>query len=296
MLAAVESLHVQRANRRFVKDSMRAPLLTREREMELARRWREGDDVEALHELIMAYSRLVIRAASHYRKYGLPMSDLVQEGLLGLMLAAARFDPAREARFSTYASWWMRSAMQDFILRNWSVVRTGTTAAQKALFFNLRRLRARIEGDPDGPLSPEARRRIAEQLNVAVDDVVGMELRIASNDQSLNTQISDEGDDEWQDMLVDPAPSPEELVLEARDAATRRRWLATALSELSTRERQVIGARRLSDEALTLHALGQRLGISKERVRQIEHRALRKLRQSILRQSGALAEVERAAA
>ena len=285
-MAAVESFEVQRANRRFIRVSMRAPLLSRDHEMALARRWRDDGDIDALHELVSAYARLVIRAASYYRKYGLPVGDLVQEGLVGLMMAAARFEPDREARFSTYAVWWIRSAMQDFVLRNWSLVRTGTTAAQKSLFFNLRRLRARIEGDPDGPLTPEARRYVAEELRVAVRDVESMETRLFARDQSLNAPVGDVGDVEWQDMLVDPRPSPEEAVVGKRDAEIRAQWLAVALDELSVREREIIAERRLNDAAVTLDELGRRLGISKERVRQIEHRALGKIKQSIVRQSG----------
>ncbi|MFQ5957819.1 MAG: RNA polymerase factor sigma-32 [Alphaproteobacteria bacterium] len=286
-MAAVESFEVRRANRRFIRESMRVPLLSRAHEMSLARRWRDDGDVEALHELVTAYVRIVIRAASYYRRYGLPMGDLIQEGIVGLMMAAARFDPDREARFSTYAGWWVRSAMQDFILRNWSIVRTGTTAAQKTLFFNLRRLRARIEGDPDGPLTSAARNLIADELEVAAGDVAMMEGRLAGGDQSLNARVSDVDDDEWQDLLVDSGPSPEELAADTRDAATRSRWLAAALAELSARERKIIAARRLRDDAVTLERLGRKFGISKERVRQIEHRALDKIKRSIIRQSGA---------
>ncbi len=287
-MTVTESVESQRASRRFIKASMRAPLLTREREGRLARRWRDGGDVEALHELVLAHARLVIRPAAYYRRFGAPMSDLVQEGTVGLMRAAARFDPDREARFSTYAAWWVRSAMQDFILRNWSLVRTGTTAAQKALFFNLRRLRARIEAPSERPLSDRARRVIADQLNVRVDDVELMEMRLAARDQSLNAPTSDEGDDDWQDLLSDPGPSPEAEALEAQEARVRSRWLAAALDELPERERMIIVARRLRDDAVTLEALGRRFGISKERVRQIEQRALEKIRLSIAHQSGGL--------
>ena len=202
MAAVAESFEVQRANRRFIKHSFRAPMLERDHEMALARRWRDDDDVDAMHELVIAYSRLVISAAARYRGYGLAMGDLMQEGLVGLMIAAERFDPDRGVRFSTYAGWWLRSTMQDFILRNWSVVRTGTTVAQKTLFFNLRRLRARLEDDVDGRLSDVARKRIASELRVGVTDVEQMEMRLAANDHSLNLRVSLEGDDEWQDLLV----------------------------------------------------------------------------------------------
>ena len=218
------------------------------------------------------------------------MGDLMQEGLVGLMIAAERFDPDRGVRFSTYAGWWLRSSMQDFILRNWSVVRTGTTAAQKTLFFNLRRLRARLGDDVDGRLSDAARIRIASELRVGVSDVEQMEMRLAANDHSLNLPVGAEGDDEWQDLLVDDAPSPEDNAVASHDATAHGRWLAVALAELSARERKIIRARRLSDDAETLVTIGRRLGISKERVRQIEQRALAKLKASILRQSGAAAD------
>ena len=273
MSAVAESFEAQRANRRFIKQSFRTPMLERDHEMTLARRWRDDDDVDAMHELVIAYSRLVIGAAARYRGYGLAMGDLMQEGLVGLMIAAERFDPDRGVRFSTYAGWWLRSSMQDFILRNWSVVRTGTTSAQKTLFFNLRRLRARLGDDVDGRLSDAARIRIASELRVGVSDVEQMEMRLAANDHSLNLPVGAEGDGEWQDLLVDDAPSPEDN--------------AVALAELSARERKIIRARRLSDDAETLVTIGRRLGISKERVRQIEQRALAKLKVSILRQSGA---------
>jgi len=268
----------------FIRGSMSTALLSREREQDLARRWRDEGCEESLHELVQAYMRLVISTASRFRNYGLPMSDLVQEGAVGLMQAAARFEPEREVRFSTYAAWWIRSAMQDYILRNWSVVRTGTTAAQKALFFNLRRLRARIE-DGGGTLDDRGRALIAEELSVNLADVEAMEMRLASADQSLNAPIGAEGEDQWQDFLADQRPTPEENVTRVRDGRTRSVWLAQALGELSTREQIIIKERRLSDDGRTLEQLGQKLGISKERVRQIEHRALEKLKSSVLQRS-----------
>ena len=285
-MTVVESHQVQRASRRFIKASLRAPLLGREDERALARRWRDNGDVEALHQLISAHTRLVIRPAMRYRRYGVAVGDLVQEGAVGLMLAAARFDPERGTRFSTSASWWVRSAMQDFVLRNWSLVRTGTTAAQKALFFNFRRLRARIDESHDARLSPGARQSIADELRVPLADVEMMEQRLAAGDRSLNAPSSAEGDEEWQDLLPDTGPTPEAIVAEQRDAETRAGWLATALDELLPRERRIIAARRLGEECVTLEALGRKLGVSKERVRQLEQRAMKKLRRSIASQSG----------
>src|SRR5690606_32231561 len=187
-MALSETLDLRRGSQRFMREAMRAPLLAADRERELARRWREENDQRALHELITAYLRLVVAMAARFRHYGLPMSDLVQEGAVGLLQAAARFEPEREVRFSTYAAWWIRSAMQDYILRNWSVVRTGTTAAQKALFFNLRRLRAKIE-DGGGALDERGRALIAQELSVNLADVEAMEIRLSGADQSLNAPI-----------------------------------------------------------------------------------------------------------
>lgn len=274
-----------KVDREFIREAMNAALLSRDRELMLARLWRQHGDEVALHELVLAYMRLVISTASRFRNYGLPMADLVQEGATGLMQAAARFEPEREVRFSTYAAWWIRSAMQDYILRNWSVVRTGTTAAQKALFFNLRRLRAKIDDGSGGPLDDAGRQFIAQELSVNVGDVEAMEMRLSGGDQSLNATISPTGEDEWQDFLADERPTPEETVMFARDSRTRSIWLGQALAELSDREQTIIKERRLRDEARTLEDLGRDLGISKERVRQIEHRALEKLKSSLQQRS-----------
>ncbi len=284
MPAMSETADTARANRRLIRESMAAPLLERGHERELAIRWREQRDEKALHELVQSYMRLVISTASRFKNYGLPTADLVQEGVVGLMQAAARFEPERDVRFSTYAAWWIRSAMQDYILRNWSVVRTGTTAAQKSLFFNLRRLRAKIEDGTGGRLDDVGRARIAEQLGVSRADVEDMEMRLSGADQSLNAAISADGEDAWQDFLADDRPTPEESVAEFRDSRRRSAWLASSLAELSERERTIIRERRLREEGSTLEELGVRLGISKERVRQIEHRALMKLKAALLRQ------------
>jgi len=275
-----------KANRQFIRESMSTALLSRERELSLAREWRDHGNEAALHELVLAYMRLVISTAARFRNYGLPMGDLVQEGAVGLMQAASRFEPERDVRFSTYAAWWIRSAMQDYILRNWSVVRTGTTAAQKALFFNLRRLRAKIDDGSGRPLDAAGRAYIAGELSVGVDDVEAMEMRLSGTDQSLNATISPAGEDEWQDFLTDQRPSPEETVTLAHDNRTRSIWLAQALAELTEREQTIIKERRLRDDGRTLEELGRVLGISKERVRQIEHRALEKLKTSLMQRSG----------
>lgn len=277
-----ESPEAQRARSRFVRRSMNAPLLTREREFALARAWRDDKDMAALHELVSSYTRLVISVASRYRHYGLPVSDLAQEGAVGLMQAATRFDPEREVRFSTYASWWIRSAMQDYVLRNWSIVRTGTTAAQKSLFFNFRRLRARIEDSSGRPLDGQGRERIAEILSVKLGEVESMEQRLGGPDQSLNATYGEEGDEEYVDFLSDDRPDPESLIMDDRDGLTRTRWIDEAMDGLSEREQIIIRRRRLVEDGATLEELGGVLGVSKERVRQLENRALAKMRDSIL--------------
>jgi len=280
-MATYDDPETQAANTRFVRKTMREPLLSRELEYELANNWRDKGDEKSLHRLINAYARLAVSIAGRFRNYGLPFGDLVQEGMVGLMQAAERFEPAREVRFSTYASWWIRSAIQDFILRNWSIVRTGTTSAQKSLFFNFRRLRARIEGASPDMTKEMTRAQIATELKVKMRDVESMEARLNGGDQSLNVTVGADSDDQWLDLLPDDRSSPEQVVTGLKDAETRSRWLEAALGELSDREQKIIRERRLVDEGATLEQLGRALGVSKERVRQLEQRALGKLRQHI---------------
>ncbi|MBS4047837.1 MAG: RNA polymerase factor sigma-32 [Alphaproteobacteria bacterium] len=274
------------ADRAFVRQAMRLPLLSPEDEAQLARRWRETQDQTALHQLVSPHLRLVISTAVRFRHYGLPVSDLIQEGNLGLMQAAARFEPAREVRFATYATWWIRAAIQDYVLRNWSIVRTGTTAAHKSLFFNLRRLRARIEGKAGNGgserLTPEGRSELARQLKVTDADVMHMEGRLNAGDRSLNVRLSEDADSEWQDLLVDDRPDPEAILMQQRDGGLKRRWLGRALADLPERERRVLQARFFSgDQAITLERIGLHMGISKERVRQLEAQALSRLRKRL---------------
>jgi len=269
----------------YIRYTMQQPLLEREHEVELATKWRNEGDDRAMHELVMAYARIVVSAASRYRYYGLSNGDLIQEGNIGLMQAAKRFDPDRGVRFSTYAAWWIRASIQDHILRNWSIVRTGTTAAHKSLFFKLRRLRARIGEADGGPLSHEGRQKIAETIGVTVADVTVMEQRLSGADGSLNAAVSQESESEAQDFLADDRPNPEQVVIELHDGEVLSRWLNDALSELSPRERLIIMKRRLQDDGATLEQLGGVLGVSKERVRQLEHRALKKLKISLEEQS-----------
>jgi RNA polymerase sigma-32 factor len=283
-MTSFDDAQTRRSDIAFVRKAMTIPTLTREHEFELARRWREHGDPAAMHEIVSAYTRLVIAIAARFRFYGLPAGDLVQEGNLGLMLAVARFEPEREVRFSTYATWWIRSQIQDYILRNWSIVRTGTTTAQKSLFFNLRQLRARIaDSDRGARLSVEGRAKIARMLGVSESDVADMEGRLSGQDRSLNVPIGEEGDDEWLDLLVDERPNPEDSAAALDDRRVRHKSLFEALNELPLRERRIIAERRLRDEAATLETLGRELGVSKERVRQLEARALDRLRDAMLR-------------
>lgn len=282
-MAHIDDPETQKANLDYIQTTMNAPLLEKDHELELARRWSEEEDEKALHELIESYTRLVVSMASKFRNYGLPMGDLIQEGNVGLMQAAGRFDYKRDLRFSTYASWWIRSSIQDYVLRNWSIVRTGTTAAQKSLFFNLRRLRAQIEGkNEEEGLNREGREKIAKELKVRLKDVHDMEGRLSGNDHSLNARIGDDADgDEWQNFLSDERPTPEDIVLGMKDSQTRSAWLKEALSKLTDREQTIIKERHLGYETVTLETLGKELGVSKERVRQLEQRAMGKLKTSM---------------
>ena len=281
-MAYSDDKQTHKSNLDYIRNAMNEPMLEKEHELDLARRWKDNQDEAALHELIRSYTRLVIAAAAKFKHYGLPMGDLIQEGNIGLMQAAERFEPERELRFSTYASWWIRSAIQDYILRNWSIVRTGTTSAQKSLFFNLRRLRARIERNSgfDG-LDDAGRETIAGQLGVKVKDVEDMEARMNGGDSSLNVVISEDGNEEFQNFLADDRANPEENVIGFYDAKTRSDWLNDALSKLSDREQKIIRDRHLQYETVTLEELGKELGISKERVRQLEARAMEKLKDTL---------------
>ncbi len=275
----------------FVRAAMNAPFLEREEERQLAVQWRERQDQAALHQLTSAHMRLVIAIASRFRNYGLPMSDLIQEGHVGLLEAAARFEPDRDVRFSTYATWWIRASIQDYILRNWSIVRGGTSSAQKALFFNLRRLRAKLTRGGEERMADEVYAEIAEAIGVSHKDVMTMDVRLSGHDASLNAPVAEteSGAAERQDFLVDEAPLPDETVSEVIDAERRARWLRGALSCLNERELRILKARRLAEEQATLESLGERLGISKERVRQIESRALEKLRRALIEGSPQMA-------
>lgn len=264
---------------------MRAPYLERDEEHALAIRWKKHEDQDALHRITTAHMRLVISMASKFRHFGLPMVDLIQEGHVGLLEAAARFEPEREVRFSTYATWWIRASIQDYVLRNWSIVRGGTSSAQKSLFFNLRRLRARLSQEQNALSGDEVYRQIAAALNVPESDVAMMDSRLSGPDTSLNAPLVDEGagSSDRMDFLVSDDPLPDEVVGETIDDERRMTWLNSALDVLNPRELKIIRERRLRDEGATLESLGATLGISKERVRQIESRALQKLREALVK-------------
>jgi RNA polymerase sigma-32 factor len=277
------------------RSAMAAEMLDAETELHLARRWRDHEDVEALHRLVNAYMRLAIAMAAKYRRYGAPMSDLTQEAGVGLMKAAARFDPDRGVRFSTYAVWWIKASIQDYVMRNWSLVRTGSTSSQKALFFNFRRVRAKLEREDgvatDGRSAHDLRSRIAAEVGVPLRDVEMMEARLSGSDFSLNALQSGEDGREWVETLEDEGPQADEIVIRRRDLGRVRVWLLEALQALTARERLIIRARKLDDEPRTLESLGEELGLSKERVRQLEVQALKKLRRSLESQAGPAAEL-----
>ncbi|MEM6680029.1 MAG: RNA polymerase factor sigma-32, partial [Pseudomonadota bacterium] len=233
------------------RQAMSAELLDAETELDLARRWRDHKDEAALHRLVTAYLRLAISMASKYRRYGAPMTDLIQEAGVGLMKAASKFDPDRGVRFSTYAVWWIKASIQDYVMRNWSLVRTGSTSSQKALFFNMRRVRAKLESERDAagipPNAAELQREIAEELGVPLRDVEMMEARLAGSDFSLNAQQAGEDGREWVETLEDDGPQAAETVGRERDIDTARGWLSDAFKALTEREKMIIAARKLSD-------------------------------------------------
>lgn len=277
--------------RQFVRAAIEAPYLERDEEHELALRFRANGDRAALEKLTRSHMRLAIAVAARFKHFGLPMADLIQEAHVGLLEAAQRFEPDRQVRFSTYAMWWIRAALQDYVLRNWSIVRGGTSSTQKALFFNLRRLRAKLsQGQAPMPAATMFA-EIAEAVGVPVADVEALNARLAANDMSLNAPLSDtEGTSaDRQDFLVCDRPLQDELVEAEIDSERRLRWLNEAMSVLTDREASILRERRLKDGGATLESLGERLGISKERVRQIETRALEKLKQALLARAPGLA-------
>lgn len=270
--------------RNMMRSAMKAPYLERQDEHSLALRWKDKQDSVAMHQIAVAHMRLVISIAGRFKHFKLPLGDLVQEGYVGLLEAAARFDPNREVRFSTYATWWIRASIQDYILRNWSIVRGGTSSAQKALFFNLRRLRTKLANDDSSLTKQDIYRNISEKLGVSVADVEVMDFRFSATDNSLSAPMigDDENSGSKMDTLIDERPLQDTVVEDEIDGERRSQWLHNALQILNERELQIIRHRRLNDEGATLEALGEEMGISKERVRQIEARAMEKLRHTLL--------------
>lgn len=265
----------------YLQDARKYQYLTPEQELDLAVRWHDHQDPAALDKLVGSHLRLVVKMARGYLGYGLPLSDLVAEGNVGVMQAAQKFDPAKGFRFATYASWWVRAAIQEYVLHNWSLVKIGTTAGQKKLFFSLRRLKARMQELESGDLSPEAVESIATELNVSKAEVVEMNRRLG-NDRSLNVGLSEEGDAEWQDLLADERPDQETTLADSEERRRRQQFLKLGLGVLDDRERQILVARRLRDEPLTLEELSQTFHVSRERVRQLEVRAFEKLQKAVI--------------
>ncbi|WP_297371512.1 RNA polymerase sigma factor RpoH [Acidocella sp.] len=266
---------------KYMQEIRRYPMLAHEEEEKLARAWRDQGDQEAAHRLVNSHLRLVAKIAMGYRGYGLPVAELIAEGNVGMMQAVKRFDPDRGFRLSTYAMWWIRAAIQEYILHSWSLVKMGTTAAQKKLFFNLRRLKGQMQAIEDGDLAPEQVARIAHLLDVGETDVVQMNRRLSGADSSLNAPIKLDGEGEWQDWLVDDADSQETEIAEREELSGRRALLAGALKTLTERERHILTERRLKDEPTTLEDLSKGYNISRERVRQIEVRAFEKLQKAM---------------
>lgn len=269
---------------RYLQDIRKFPMLAPEEELSLARRWKDQGDERAAHKLVTSHLRLVAKIAMGYRGYGLPVGELISEGNVGMMQAVKRFDPERGFRLATYAMWWIRAAIQEYILHSWSLVKMGTTAAQKKLFFNLRRLKAQMSALEEGDLKDEQVAKIAHALQVPEQDVVSMNRRLASPDHSLNAPVRADSEGEWQDWLVDDGESQEEELAEREDMTNRRDLLAGALKTLNERERHILIERRLKEEPTTLEELSQQYNISRERVRQIEVRAFEKLQKSMKQQ------------
>src|SRR5689334_12105107 len=269
---------------RYLSEIRKFPMLGKDEEFMLAKAWQEHEDSEAAHRLVTSHLRLVAKIAMGYRGYGLPIGEVISEGNVGLMQAVKKFDPDKGFRLATYAMWWIRAAIQEYILHSWSLVKMGTTAAQKKLFFNLRRLKGQMAALEEGDLQPEQVAKIAHALQVPEQDVVSMNRRLASADHSLNAPVRADSEGEWQDWLVDDQETQESELADRQDLSNRRMLLGEALKTLNERERHILIERRLKDEPTTLEELSQQYGISRERVRQIEVRAFEKLQKNMKQQ------------
>ena len=285
---ALPTVPVEGGLAQYFREAWRFPILGAEEEYMLAKRWREHDDVEAAHTLVTSHLRLVAKIAMKYRGYGLSVADLVSEGNIGLMKAVRKFEPDLGFRLSTYAIWWIKAAITEYVLRSWSLVKMGTVAAQKKLFFSLRRIKGQMKIIDDGDLDPEQATRLAEALNVSEGEVIAMNARMSSRDLSLNAPVTKDGEaTEFLDILVDERPSPEAMVAEEEERTQRRGLLDRALTTLPKRERHIFVERRLKDDPRTLEVLGEVYGISRERVRQLEVRAFEKVKREMEAACGA---------
>ena len=281
---------------RYLEEIRQFPMLEPQQEYMLAKSWREHDDRDAAHQLVTSHLRLVARIAMGYRGYGLPIGEVISEGNVGLMQAVKRFDPDKGFRLATYAMWWIRAAIQEYILRSWSLVKMGTTAAQKKLFFNLRKIKGQMKALEEGDLRPDQVKRIATQLGVTEEDVISMNRRLAG-DSSLNAPVRNDAESgEWQDWLVDDTMDQETALAESEERDQRRGMLNDALKGLNARERRVFEARRLAEEPLTLEELSAEFGVSRERIRQIEVRAFEKVQKAVTKAAAAAAQPEPAGA
>ena len=265
----------------YLQEIKKFPILTAEEEYMLAKRYKEHGDTEAAHKLVTSHLRLVAKIAMGYRGYGLPVTDLISEGNVGIMQAVKKFDPERGFRLATYAMWWIRAQIQEYVLHSWSLVKIGTTAAQKKLFFNLRKLKNQLSSIDTGNLSPENAREIASRLNVKEAEVLDMDNRLFSGDQSLNVQIGEEGDTEWQDMLVDSNETQDNILANSNELSFRKKIFEQALEVLNDREKEIISLRKLKDKPVKLEELSKKFNISRERVRQIEEKAFEKLQKQV---------------
>ena len=265
----------------YLQEIKKFPILTAEEEYMLAKRYKEHGDTEAAHKLVTSHLRLVAKIAMGYRGYGLPVTDLISEGNVGIMQAVKKFDPERGFRLATYAMWWIRAQIQEYVLHSWSLVKIGTTAAQKKLFFNLKKLKNQLNSIDSGDLSPENAREIATRLNVKEGEVLDMNNRLFSGDQSLNVQVGDEGDTEWQDMLVDSNETHDNLIANKDELKYRKKIFEQAIEILNEREKEIITLRKLQDKPVKLEELSKKFNISRERVRQIEEKAFEKLQKQV---------------
>ena len=265
----------------YLQEIKKFPILTAEEEYMLAKRYKEHGDTEAAHKLVTSHLRLVAKIAMGYRGYGLPVTDLISEGNVGIMQAVKKFDPERGFRLATYAMWWIRAQIQEYVLHSWSLVKIGTTAAQKKLFFNLKKLKNQLSSIDSGNLSPENAREIASRLNVKEAEVLDMDNRLFSGDQSLNVQVGEEGDTEWQDMLVDSNDTQDNILANSNELSFRKKIFEQAIEVLNDREKEIITLRRLKDKPVKLEELSKKFNISRERVRQIEEKAFEKLQKQV---------------